>query len=275
MRQLAQEIHTQEYCNNELRKLDLRRVESLIPFNIVLKQGYLDVLDCNICGIGLMTQIPDCGLKYVCSDCDNVEILKEKKPFYQFNFKEVQKILIESLTSIASNTQELGELKIKKSVNFWLANLETWKINFYFFHFEKDFTSFKLHEAENHMIFTPFSEDFIKTTRNIFFIDIYEFFELNDLQKKIKINENKFKYMIFKVISEIMLGISKTNKTFINQAAKFWVLGIANNKAQLLRYKEIGGRELFIRDIQNSIKNIASDYAEKLWKEEIKPFINL
>lgn len=271
MLELTRELHKKEYCNNEAIKLDFEAIKELIPFKIALKQGFYEAFECKVCGLGMMTELLGCGLKYSCNDCDNVETLKERKAFYHFNFQALETLLKESLVAIASNTKDFEDLKIKKNTSFWLATLEIWKINFYFFSFEKDFKTLKQKEGENYIIFTAFSEEETERQENIFFIDIYEFLELNILQSKIQINEMKLKYMIFKILAGVMLGISKSNKEFLKKAGIFWALYVANNKIELERYKITGGRELFLKDIKTEIPYLANDFTENLWKEKIKP----
>lgn len=279
MIELIRELHKKEYSNNKAIKLDCQKVESLTPLNIVLKQGYHEALECKVCGIGTMTPLPDCELKYSCNDCNNIEILDERKSFYCFNFQILQSLLKENLIKIALNTKDFDDLKPKKDSIFWLASLEEWKINFYFFYFEKDFTSLQLKEGENCIIFTAFEAEETKRQENIFLIDIYEFLEFNNLQNKIEINEAKLKEMVFKVISDILFDKSNSYSTksetkTLKQSCFFWVLYIKNNKMEMEKYR-VSGRTLFLEDVKSKFKYLSGEYPETLWKEEIRPLINL
>jgi hypothetical protein len=81
--------------------------------------------------------------------------------------------------------------------------------------------------------------------------------------------------LLFKILAGVMLGISKTNREFLKKAGIFWASNIANSKIELERYEIIWGRELFLKDIKTEIPYLANDFTENLWKEKIKPLINL
>ena len=66
MLELTRELHKKEYCNNEAIKLDFEAIKELIPFKIALKQGFYEAFECKVCGLGMMTELLGCGLKYSC-----------------------------------------------------------------------------------------------------------------------------------------------------------------------------------------------------------------
>jgi hypothetical protein len=269
MLELLKELHKKEYCNNEKLKFNFEAIEKLLPYKIISQENFYEAFECNVCRIGLMREIPNERLKYICSDCDNMQTLTARKAFYCFNFENIVNDIKASVKKISNECNDLKETEIEKK-GFTLAFNNKLKFEMCFFLHAKDLINFKIDE-EYCIAFLPISTRETNKKENLFFIDIYEFLELNINAKQIEINEMKLKYTIFKALSQIVFNISKAGKDFLKQAGRFWALSIANNKLELPRYKTKGGRELFLKEITTAVPYLSNDFAENLWIKEIKP----